>query len=74
MQGYFHESQIKLSCLQAALEGVFLMISPVTQNGCSVAGTRCAASRLPWPLPVSRTHHSAVLEPPALSFVDECWF
>lgn len=26
---YFHESQIKLSCLKPALKGVFLMILPV---------------------------------------------
>ena len=32
--GYFHEGQIKLSCLQPALKGVFLMILPVKQNDC----------------------------------------
>lgn len=32
--GYFHESQIKLSCLKPALKGVFLMILPVKENDC----------------------------------------
>lgn len=33
-RGYFHASQIKLSCLKPALKGVFLMILPVQQNDC----------------------------------------